>query len=469
MDTERWGLSPELIATLGERLQCFWQSFRSAFKTRTHDRSAHALAYVSGLLRMKTDRNMAEIARQTEINEQSMQHFMSASPWSHRAVIEQVQAAVCARDELAGGVLILDESADAKAGEMSAGAGRQHNGRLGKIDQCQVGVFATYVHGSHWSWVDGALFLPQAWFAESHARQRAKAEIPAERVFQTKPQLAWELIEQAQQADVPFVAVTFDSLYGRSAWLRDQCHAARIEYYGDVPRNERVYLDKPQVDWPLTKRGVPSKKHRVTGSVYTVEQVANDPETVWETITLRPNARGMLVADFARRTVWTVRSDGRVVCETLLIRRDPQQITYSLSNADPALPLATLAQRKSARYFVERSIQDAKSELGWDEFQAIKYRAWQHQLALTILASWFIAETRLDWQRDHPPAPDLLNDYEMDELPSLSVANVRLMLRAAMPLPQLTPERAAELVVKHLNNRTRSRRSRLKQRYRRET
>jgi SRSO17 transposase len=59
------------------------------------------------------------------------------------------------------------------------------------------------------------------------------------------------------------------------------------------------------------------------------------------------------------------------------------------------------------RYFVERNIQDAKSELGWDDFQALKFRAWEHQLALTILASWFVAETRLDWAAEHPPAPTL--------------------------------------------------------------
>jgi hypothetical protein len=97
-----------------------------------------------------------------------------------------------------------------------------------------------------------------------------------------------------------------------------------------------------------------------------------------------------------------------------------------------------------------------------DEFQAIKYRAWEHHLALTILASWFIAETRLDWQIEHPPDPQLAEDYATDLLPSLSMANVRDMLRATLPLRQLSPLEAAQQVVKHLDNRTRSRRSRLR-------
>jgi len=148
----------------------------------------------------------------------------------------------------------------------------------------------------------------------------------------------------------------------------------------------------------------------------------------------------------------------------LLIRQDEKQITYVLSNASSMASLETMAWRKSHRYFVERSNQDEKGELGWDEFQAIKYLAWEHQLALTILASWFIAETRLDWMKRFERNPALLEQYEIDVLPLLSVGNVRELLRAAMPLPQLSPQEAAALIVKHLTNRTRSRKSRLRKR-----
>lgn len=416
---------------------------------------------------MDTKRNMAEIARKTGVAEQNMQHFMSESPWSGQAVMAQVQDAVAQRPELVGGVLILDESADEKSGTMSAGSGRQHNGRLGKVDQCQVGVFATYAKGHHWTWIDGALFLPEKWFSDSYTVRRHKVGVPVAREFQTKIDLAWELIERAQAAELPFVAVAFDSLYGRNAQLRDRCDGAGIEYYADIPCDWRVYVEQPDVIWPLTKRGNPSKRHQVVNATpVKAEQLLDDGDTLWHTLTLRPSARGMLTAEFARRQVWTVRADGQIVAETLLIRRDGKHITYCLTNATNDLPLEIIAQRKSQRYFVERSIQDAKSELGWDEFQAIKYRAWEHQLALTILASWFITETRLDWEAEQPRDPDLVDEYAVDELPALSVANVREMLKAAMPLPQLTPEQAADLVVQHLDNRTRSRRSHMKKRLR---
>ena len=96
------------------------------------------------------------------------------------------------------------------------------------------------------------------------------------------------------------------------------------------------------------------------------------------------------------------------------------------------------------------------------DFQALKYRAWEHNLALTLLASWFIAETRLDWYKESPPDPQVKEDYAADVLPRLSMANVCELLRAALPLHQLSIQEAAALVVQHLDNRTRSRRSRLK-------
>lgn len=195
---------------------------------------------------------------------------------------------------------------------------------------------------------------------------------------------------------------------------------------------------------------------------FKASDLAQLPETQWQTLTLRPNERGMLSSDFAIYKVWTVSTKGIIRQEILLMKRETKKVRYSLTNAPDSTPLITLAQCKCQRYFVERSIQDAKSELGMDEFRAIKYRSWQHHLALTILASWFIAETRLDWQEEHPRDPNLAEDYQTDILPTLSMANVREMLGATLPLKQLSPLEAANLVVKHLDNRTRSRRSRLK-------
>lgn len=459
---KRWGLPIEAIAGLGERLTAFHGQYREYMRTKTRDTSAYGLEYVSGLLRMESKRNMANIGRMSAIAEQNMQQFISDSPWSGPRLIAKVQAEIKGRAEYQSeSVLIFDESADAKAGETSIGAGRQHNGRLGKVDLCQVGVFLSLTNNGYQTWIDGELFLPEHWFSDAYAAKRQRLGLPTERHFATKLALALQLVQRAQERGVPFVAVDCDSLYGRKGWLRDQLHQLGVEYYADVPENTRIYLEKPLIYFPPSTPGKQTKPPQITGISALVKEFAARAETEWCRLVLRPSERGQLQADFARRRIWTVDADGTLRQEWLLIRRTAQQITYALSNATTTLDLLTMAQRKSQRFFIERTNQDAKSELGWDEFQAIKYRAWQHHLALTILASWFVTETKLDWAQQFARDPHLLKQYELDVLPTLSVANVRTLLRAALPLPHLSPAQAAALVVQHLDNRTRSRKSRL--------
>jgi SRSO17 transposase len=354
---------------------------------------------------------------------------MSNSPWSAWGLLEAIQEDIKQHPEFrSGAMLILDESADQKAGDHSAGAGRQHNGRLGKVEMSQVGVFLSLATPRAHTWIDGELYLPERWFGDGYAERRKQVGVPETRTFQTKPELGWRIIQRAQAHQVAFEAVVMDDLYGRNDVLRQRLDQAGIEYYGDIPANTVVYLDKPHIIYPKTQRGKRSKRPKVVARQrYEARQLLHQPALDWFTITLRPNERGILSAQFARCRVWTVH-DTQCRQEWLLIRR-----------------------------------QDSKSELGWDEFQATKYLAWEHQLALTILASWFIAETRLDWMARYERDPALLEQYQVEVLPMLSVGNVRELLRAAMPLPQLSTQEAATLVVEHLVNRTRSRRSRLRQ------
>ncbi len=431
-------------------------------RTKTRDTSDYGLAYVSGLLRMETNRTMTEIGRKNSLSGQNVQHFMSNSPWRSEAVIAEIHYQVRGHPEFQNdAMLIFDESADERAGEMAAGAGRQHNGRLGKVEMSQVGVFASLVTPRVNSWIDGELFLPEGWFEPAAAKRREKVGIPEDLCFQTKPELVWVMVERILAAKVPFVAVAMDSLYGRNQRLRNRLDLVGIEYYGDVPANTTVYLDKPEVRYRNTKRSKKGKRTVEAVHRYTVSDLYRHAPMERAHLTLRPCERGMLQAEFARCRVWTL-NDDKPRQEWLLVRRNGKDVTYILSNAPIDTSLQTMAWRKSHRYFIERSNQDAKSELGWDEFQAIKYRAWHHQLAITILASWFIADTRLDWMERFQHDAELLTEYETDALPHLSVANVRKLLLAAMPLPRLDPEQAVELVMEHLVNRTRSRRSRMK-------
>ena len=461
-DLSQWGLPLEEVEHLGERLSEFYEEFGPYLRTQTRDTSEYGFWYISGLLRLEAKRTMANIGRQTGVGEQNMHHFMSNSPWSGPGLVEAIQGKVKERPELQReGMLLIDESADEKKGDQSAGAGRQHNGRLGKVEMSQVGVFLTLATPGLSSWIDGELFIPEDWFNPAEAERRAQAGIPADRTFQTKPQLAWKMIQRAVTNGIPFQGVAVDTLYGRSKKLRADLAEAGLEYYADVPADTQVYLSPPRLVYRKTKRGKQTKRPLVVGRPYEVRALLEYPHLQYHQITIRPSEQGYLRAQFVRLPVWTLYHH-TVRREWLLIRLDEGRIIYTLSNAPSDTPLQTMAWRKSFRHFAERSNQDSKSDFGWDELQAIKYRAWEHQLALTILAGWFVTEVRLDWIARFQDQPALLAHYQIEVLPVLSVANVCQLLRAAMPLPQLSPAEAALLVIKHLDNRIRSRKSRLR-------
>jgi SRSO17 transposase len=467
----RWGLPQEATTDLGNRLRQTWSRFRACFKTKTHNSSEHAWTYLRGLLGMETERNYANIARRVispDEDGQNVQHFMSDSPWSAQAVIQQIQKEIIATPGLSeGGVLLLDESADEKAGPESAGAGRQHNGRLGKIEMSQVGVFLAFFKGVVWTWVDGELFLPKFWFTAAMAKARERVGVPLARQFATKIELGWRMIQRVKANGLHFEAVACDDLYGRSGWLRREMDASYIIYMAEVPENTQVYLTKPKFGIPPTQpghHGRMPKRPKVLSADKPVEvrRVAHLADTHFQRVRVRSTERGELDDPFAMRRVWTIR-DGELAEEWLVIRHEyGQRYSYALSNASADASRDYLAWLKCVRHFVERANQDAKSEIGWDELQAQKYRAWEHHLALTILATWFIAQTKYEWAIAYGPDPELAQQMELDVLPALSVANVRELLQAAMPLPQLSPEQATRLVVKHLVNRSRSTRSRLR-------
>jgi len=347
--------------------------------------------YLSGILLMKAKRNFAAIGRQTQTSGERVQHFMTYSPWAKNAVCRQVQADILATPALQGGVLVLDESADAKS----------------------------------------------------------------------------EMIQRARARGLPFEFLACDDLYGRADWFRSKLAQADILYIADVPNTTQVYLERPE--WgvppiPEDHKGRAFSTPRVLSEDEPIEvkEIAKDAETVWKALQVRSTERGKLESEYTAQRIWTLRDDVPTE-EWLLIRRySDGKHSYALSNVSAETSLEHLAWMGSQRYFVERSIQDAKSELGWDEFQAWKFLAWEHNTAMTILASWFITETQVSWAQQYPRDPQLASDLGVDELPALSYANVRTMLRAAMPLPRLSNQQARQLVAEHLLNRTRSRKSRMK-------
>lgn len=185
-----------------------WERYRTCFRTQTRATSENAWLYLRGLLTMDQERTFANIARRVqgpETESRRVPHFMSAAPWSAQAVLAQVRAEVAATAALReGSVLILDASADRKAGTQTAGAGRQPNGRLGKVELSQVGTFLAVANQAKrcWTWVDGELVVPEHWLAPGHAQLRQHLGLPPERRAATKIELGWQMLQRVRAAGV---------------------------------------------------------------------------------------------------------------------------------------------------------------------------------------------------------------------------------------------------------------------------
>jgi SRSO17 transposase len=468
---DKWGLPAQAVQRLGADLRAFWKRFRGRFRTRTRDTSEQAYWYWRGQLTMEDARNYTNIERRLGLGDgQSLQQFMTDSPWCKQGVCDQIQDEIAAHPALhGGGLLILDESSDETAGEEQAGAGRQHNGRLGKVELSVTTVGLTYAHPATGTWVfiDGELFLQEMWFTNEYAERRKAVGLPPERRFASKPDLGLQMILRAQAHGLPFELLACDDLYGKSREFRAALDTAQIQYAAEVPGTTQVYLQCPQVGVPRRRHahGKPPTRLKVRSRQvpHEVRALARSGLTTWERVALRNTERGELIADFAVRRVWTLTEAMQLRREWLVIRRDDDgRLTYVVLNAPDTAPAQSLIERSCWRYFTERTYQDAKSELGWADLQARKYRAWEHHTALTAAATWFVAGVKLEWREAYVRDPQLAQQFELEILPALSTANVRELLQAVLPVPQLTPQQAREMVATHLVNRARSTASRLR-------
>ena len=246
---------------------------------------------------MDTERNFANRARtMTGDDGQALQHFLSNSPWAGQAVCDQMQTESRATAAWAqGSTLMLDESAEEKAGTHNAGASRQYNGRMGKVDLCRVDTCLTSANGGLWAMVDGALFLPEEWFGAAFAQRRTALGIPAERRFETKLQLGLKMIKRVKAHGLSFDLLACDALYGRDSQLRADVDAADVRYAAQVPADTHVYLSEPRVGVPEKRgtRGRPRTRLRVLSRQrpHEVRALARHPQTVWQQVVVRHTER----------------------------------------------------------------------------------------------------------------------------------------------------------------------------------
>ncbi len=223
----------------------------------------------------------------------------------------------------------------------------------------------------------------------------------------------------------------------------------------DIPVDTRVYLSRPVVGIPDKMpgtRGRPPSRRTVLSSEEPIEvrHLSSTSELEWHRLKIRHTERGELCYRCAALRVWTLTPDAQVREEWLFIREEQDgTFTFSLSNAPTSTSIEQLARWRCLRYFAERTFQDAKSEAGWDELVARKYRAWIHHTALVPSLCGLSLKPSSIGEQLILVTQRRIEQLEVIVLPALSMANVRELLKAVLPLKQLSPQEATRLVVQH--------------------
>ena len=384
--------------------------YKTLFQCGNHNCFEKAHQYLCGLFQSELSNisSICEVVVKTGYDQ--IQHFISHAPWDATAVTKQVALNVQAALSPVSGeqALIIDEYGCKKQGRNSVGVARQYLGSEGKVDNGQVMVVAVLSKAQYASIITSRLFLPEEW--TNDAKRMHAAGVPKEaQEFQTKLQIAIALAQQARKDGIIWEFCTADALYGHSTDFRRTMDDL-TQYVFDVHSDQRVYLADPKPFLPerTSERGrTPSRLTTTAFHQTAAELVAEQPASAWQTIEYRSGTKGVYRRQALALMVWTW--DGKEQCavqERVIASRrlkDPKDIKYSLANdAEKKLSLHRLVVRQMHRYWVERSIEDGKSELGMAQYQVRSWQALEHHLAMTMMALAFCLKQRIAQKHQRP-------------------------------------------------------------------
>lgn len=395
-------MTPDDVRAAAEQLVDFHERFAPLFgKEQAQD---HAYDYIRGLMVCPERKSVEPIALLVGRGDvKGLQKFVAAAPWAHDDVMAEAQSLFA--DELTpsaagspiGVVGVIDESSFTKKGSHSAGVARQHNGRLGKQDNRQVGVFLIGVTPAGSALLDHRLFLPESWCTATRETKdrRDEAHIPEDVTFRTKPQIAAELARNvAVLGQVELDWVVGDSEYGRAGHLLDELELLGQRYVLEVPKSWVFWTADPAVSIPEHSGRGRKPTSPTRDAACTVVEIADElPASAWQALQVREGAAGPLVFEFAAVRVWGVRHRKPGPPSWLLIRRSlgPEpELKYYVSNADDETPPSTLALVASTRCQVEEFFEDCKSYLGMAQYETRSWVGWHHHMTLVGLARLFV-------------------------------------------------------------------------------
>ena len=390
----------------------FVGQYQRHFIVRGKDVNDHARNYLSGLLSTSNRKNIECIGADIpKSNYQGMQQMISDSPWSHTQLMDQVTKDA---QQLLGGhrdsALYVDESSFAKKGDHSVGVQRQYCGRLGKVENCQMGVFACLGRGDRSTVVDFRLFLPEDWAKDDERCEKAK--IPQEqRQHRTRTELALEMVKTARLGGSDHQWVGADCAYGNNQEFCAQLEDLGEKFMMDVMGTTKVWDADPCPEAPergSEKSGRPrsackagnAKARQRSIEALVVEHFGKECRRV----VIRRTSQGRLRAQVWAREVW-VWDPGqeRARRRMLVVRREEDgKMKYSWSNVAATTSWERLAFMQAQRYWIERAFEDGKSELGMAQYEVRGWGGWHHHMALVALAMLFVVKERISFKDEAP-------------------------------------------------------------------
>ncbi len=330
--------------------------------------------YLAGLLGPVERRNGWHLAEQIgERTPDGVQRLLRTARWDAEAVRDDLQASVVEHLGDPAAVLVIDETGFLKKGTTSVGVARQYCGTLGKIGNCQIGVFLAYAAPRGRAFLDRALYLPKDWAADHDRRQAAG--IPPMVPFATKPALARTMLARAFAADVPAAWVTGDSVYGSDSKLRTWLQDGHRPYVLAVTGAHYVWDGGVQ---------------RQVAAVVTA--VAADQ---WQRLTVAAGSKGPRIFDWALARLPYDTEPG--FTQWLLVRRsvaEPEELAYYRVFGPAGTPLADMAQVAGTRWVIEEGFARAKGEVGLDQYEVRRWDGWHRHITLCLLAHAYLEVTR---------------------------------------------------------------------------
>jgi SRSO17 transposase len=412
------GWSPDLVpgvtltetevAALADELVAFHAQFQAAFGRIEHRRLG--LAYLSGLLSNAADKSVEPIALAFLDADavRCLQRFLKSYRWDEAAMAATHQSLLAEAIAAPDGMLTVDSCEFPKKGTESVGVARQYCGARGKVENCQSGVFVGYTSEKGYGLVASRLYLPERWFAEDHAERRQETRVPPDLPFQTKPQIARELLARIAQTHLfPATWIGCDATFGADWAFLDSVPPGTC-YFASVRANTLVFRTRPRVGVPRYRgRGPKPTKLRVTrGRAVPVRSLAQAPTCPWIPVVLAEGAKGPIQAEVACLRVYPAQNGlPREEAWLFLRRTEDGQLKAAFSNAPADTPLAELCRAATLRWPIEQCFQDGKSQVGMDHYEHRSWPAWHRHMLYVFLALHFLLRLRLRFKKNAGPDP----------------------------------------------------------------